>query len=150
MKLIATIRIAPGNVGWYDATTGIHLTISRPTADVYEGMNLTNIKRGIQYKTITLLSGSLNEDASVKAKEVKENKQKNIVLNEEVKSVVETTEKSTKEVVEVIEEKVIDTAVEVEIKETKEIKEETKETKKKAAPRKKAATTKKKEDKEEK
>lgn len=56
---IATIRLERGNVGWFDPLTNIHLTIRKPDAYVFEGMNTTNIRKGIQHKTIILMDGSL-------------------------------------------------------------------------------------------
>ena len=32
-KIIAVVKLAPGNIGWYDALTGIHLTLARPTSN---------------------------------------------------------------------------------------------------------------------
>lgn len=58
-KVKAIIKLANGNVGFYDNLTQIHLTILSPIANVYEGMNVTNLQRGVSCKTIEVLEGSL-------------------------------------------------------------------------------------------
>lgn len=60
-KIIAVVKLAPGNIGWYDALTGIHLTIARPTANVYSGSNTTNLTNALRERIIELSSGSLIE-----------------------------------------------------------------------------------------
>ena len=55
----AIIKLATGNVGFYDNLTKIHLTIASPIAKVFEGMNTTNLKNGVRCKTIEVLEGSL-------------------------------------------------------------------------------------------
>lgn len=56
---IAKIRISAGNPGWYDPLTNIHLTITRPTAFVYEGQNVTNIKNAVSFKLVQVVEGEL-------------------------------------------------------------------------------------------
>lgn len=80
-KPIANIRIAAGNPGWYDSLTNIHLTIARPTAFVYEGQNVTNVKNAIRHRIVSLIEGDL-EPISSKIKETPE--------VEEVRDVIET------------------------------------------------------------
>lgn len=80
-KPIAKIRIAAGNPGWYDSLTNIHLTIARPTAFVYEGQNVTNVKNAIRHRIVSLIEGDL-EPISSKIKETPE--------VEEVRDVIET------------------------------------------------------------
>lgn len=58
-RIIATIRLAPGEVGYYDELTKIYLTMSQPKANIYAYMNTSNILRSIRAKTIILVSGSL-------------------------------------------------------------------------------------------
>ena len=59
MNIIGIIRLAKGQVGYYDEKTNIHLTLSNPVAQVYDIMNTENLKKSIRYKTIELVSGSL-------------------------------------------------------------------------------------------
>lgn len=58
-KVIAEIKLAPGQVGFYDPLTNIHLTITHPFGKVYSGMNTTNLARSVKSKRLILLSGSL-------------------------------------------------------------------------------------------
>ena len=60
-KIIAVVKLAPGNIGWYDALTGIHLTIARSTAKVYSGSNTTNLVKALRERVIELVDGSLIE-----------------------------------------------------------------------------------------
>ena len=80
-KPIAKIRIAAGNPGWYDSLTNIHLTIARPTAFVYEGQNVTNVKNAIRHRIVSLIEGDLEPISS----EIKETPK-----DEEVRDVIET------------------------------------------------------------
>lgn len=57
--VLALVRLTAGNVGWYDPLTNIHLTIQKPEAYVFEGMNTKNLRQGVQHKTITVIDGSL-------------------------------------------------------------------------------------------
>lgn len=60
-KIIAVVKLAPGNIGWYDALTGIHLTLARPTSNVYSGSNTTNLTKALRERVIELVTGSLIE-----------------------------------------------------------------------------------------
>lgn len=64
--IIAEIRLSNGEVGWYDEYTRIYLTIMNPTAYVYAGMNLTQIKRSLASGRIRLVKGSLVKPEPVK------------------------------------------------------------------------------------
>lgn len=57
--IIARIRLTQGNAGWFDPSTNICLSISNPYADIESYMPVENIKRGLKYGTITLVSGSV-------------------------------------------------------------------------------------------
>ena len=74
MKPIGLVRLAPGEVGFYDELTRIHLTISKPQREILSGMNTTNIKRSVQSGRLLLVSGSLDPEADgAKAETVKVN-----------------------------------------------------------------------------
>ena len=60
-KIIAVVKLAPGNIGWYDALTGIHLTLARPTSNVYSGSNTTNLTKALRERVIELVKGSFIE-----------------------------------------------------------------------------------------
>lgn len=64
--VIAKIKLSPGNAGWYDYLTGIHLTIANPIAEVHAEMNLERIRIGLAYKTIELISGTVKEEEIIK------------------------------------------------------------------------------------
>ena len=101
--IIAEIRLSNGEVGWYDEYTRIYLTIMNPTAYVYAGMNLTQIKRSLASGRIRLVKGSLVKQEPVKPETSVET------------APVEAPEKQEKPVVEeapVIEEIVIEAPVE--------------------------------------
>ena len=104
---IAEIKLSPGQVGFYDELTNIHLTIASPFGQVYRGMNTSRIKASVASKKLILLSGTLSLDEII-ANEMKS--------AEAVEAPVAVEAKETEEsiAVEVIKETV---AVEV-IKET--------------------------------
>lgn len=58
--VIAEIRLAPGEVGYYDDYSRIYLNASRPTAKIYAGMNTVQIRKSIRSGRLRLVSGSLN------------------------------------------------------------------------------------------
>lgn len=58
-EVIAIIKLAPGEVGYYDELSKIHLTISRPKANVYDYMNTSRLLRSVKSKTLILVAGSL-------------------------------------------------------------------------------------------
>ena len=61
MQAIAKIRLARGEVGFYDDLTGIHLTRAKPDRYIYENMNTKNIRRGIKFGRLELVSGTLSK-----------------------------------------------------------------------------------------
>jgi hypothetical protein len=64
MSVIGIVRLAPGQVGYFDDVTRIHLTIASPEKPVISGMNTANLKRAVKSGRILLTTGSL--DATVK------------------------------------------------------------------------------------
>jgi hypothetical protein len=60
MDHIAVIRLAPGEVGFFDPHTKIHLTMAKQTAPVYPGPNLDGIRRSVKSKRLMLISGTLD------------------------------------------------------------------------------------------
>ena len=89
-RVIATIRLAMGRVAYYDELTRIHLPIDNPIQEIYEGMNLINIRKGVKNKSLTLLSGSLD----VK----NEDNKNNFIPVDNIKSAINKEEKKVKEV----------------------------------------------------
>ena len=62
---IAEIKLSPGQVGFYDELTNIHLTIASPFGQVYRGMNTSRIKASVASKKLILLSGTLSLDEAI-------------------------------------------------------------------------------------
>ncbi len=67
----AIIKLATGNVGFYDNLTRIHLTIASPIAKVLKGMNTTNLENGVRCKTIEVIEGSLYDAIDIPEEEIK-------------------------------------------------------------------------------
>lgn len=65
MKEIAVVRLAPGQVGFYDDLTRIHLTIAKPVEAVYSHMNTEKLKRAVAYRRIILVSGTLDPETNI-------------------------------------------------------------------------------------
>ena len=92
MNIIGIIRLAKGQVGYYDEKTNIHLTLSNPVAQVYDIMNTENLKKSIRYKTIELVSGSLDISHNKKEEEK--------IIEEQIKKAIKASEKPKKEKIE--------------------------------------------------
>lgn len=160
---IAKIALCPGQVGYYDEYSRIHLTLGKPEAVVYSGTNCAQIRRSIKAGTIRLVSGTLGEQvppfkivktktgAKLVSNAVKEHAP--VYAQTKVEDKVETKAEKTPVVEEtpaaepVIEEQVEETTVAEEAKEVvEEATEQTSETapatKKRAGRRKKATTEK--------
>ena len=85
--VIAEIRLAPGEVGYYDDYSRIYLNSARPTAKIYAGMNTTQIRRSIRSGRLRLISGSLNPEIKQEEKPVKPApKAEKPVIKDEVKT----------------------------------------------------------------
>ena len=144
-KVIAEIKLAPGQVGFYDPLTNIHLTITYPFGTVYSGMNTTNLLRSVKSKRLVLLSGSLSPTIIKKDVDTQKVTYSAKASNEvetasvEVKTEIESKAKAIQE--EVIE-KVKAATVEAEVAEVavEEVKEEAPKAKKKSSKKAKAET----------
>ena len=64
MEPIAIVRLAPGEVGFYDELTRIHLTIADPQKPVTKGMNVAGLRRSVKSKRLLLVSGSLEPETA--------------------------------------------------------------------------------------
>lgn len=58
-NVIATIKLAPGRVGFYDELSRIHLTLGAPTAAIYSGTNCARLRRAVRDGVIKLVDGTL-------------------------------------------------------------------------------------------
>lgn len=113
---IAELRLAPGQVGFYDELTNIHLTLTSPFASVYQGMNTSRLQQSVNSGRLILISGSLKpapvraaeevvvETKAVKTEEAKVEKAKPVekkveeIKVEEVAAAPLTVEAETEEV----------------------------------------------------
>lgn len=109
---IATIKLAPGEAGYYDEYSRIYLSSTRPDAVIYSGTNCTQIKRSIKSGRLRLVSGGFDkpvtepviEQPPVATEEAKEVpvQEEEVKPEEEVASaVVEEQASEVKEEVEV-------------------------------------------------
>lgn len=65
-KVIARIRLAKGETGYYDEKSGIFLNWSHPEADVVEGTDCSGLRLSRRCNRIKVLSGSLGKPKSLK------------------------------------------------------------------------------------
>lgn len=79
---IATIKLAPGEAGYYDEYSRIYLSSTRPDAVIYSGTNCTQIKRSIKSGRLRLVSGGFDKPVTEPVVE-----QQTPVITEEVKEV---------------------------------------------------------------
>ena len=100
-KIIAVVKLTPGNIGWYDELTGTHLTLARTTANVYSGSNTSNLLKALNSNIISVVSGSLIEgskeatyDIAPKMHKVVSLTEDKEVLTKETKSEVKKTTKT--------------------------------------------------------
>ncbi len=85
---IATIKLAPGEAGYYDEYSRIYLSSTRPDAVIYSGTNCTQIKRSIKSGRLRLVSGGFDKPVTESVAE-----QQTPVVTEEVKEVPVQEEK---------------------------------------------------------
>lgn len=84
-EIIAEIRLAPGEVGYYDDYSRIYLSTAKPVAKIYAGMNTTQIRRSIRSGRLRLISGSLFGPApKVEAEEPKKEKPIEVKVEEPI------------------------------------------------------------------
>ena len=60
-KVIARVKLNPGQGGYFDPISRIHLTHGDPEKDIYSDMNVSGIKAAVRNKRISLISGSLGD-----------------------------------------------------------------------------------------
>lgn len=70
MNEITIIELAPGQVGYYDDLSGIHLSLADKRAKVSKGVNTERLIKAVQAGKIKVVSGSLGSEA-IFAEEVK-------------------------------------------------------------------------------
>lgn len=102
-KIITSVKLAPGNRGYFDPLTGMNLSISNNIGYVREDDNIDNIRKAIKEGKILIVGGQLppaitiepiKEQAKPKAKvkkPVKENKIINTKKKEKENEITEIT-----------------------------------------------------------
>ena len=61
-EVIAVVRLQPGQGGYYDELSRVHLTIGNPQANIYAGTNCTQLRRSVKSGRLRLISGSFGPD----------------------------------------------------------------------------------------
>lgn len=69
-QVIGRVRLSKGRVGYFDELTRIHLTISKPEAPVFAGMNTANLKRAVRGGVLRLVAGSLELEQNKVVKDI--------------------------------------------------------------------------------
>lgn len=70
--MLAKITLAPGQIGFHDALSNIHLTVANPTAVVPVGANTEHLKEAVKDGKILLLTGTLSSTLKHREVEPKE------------------------------------------------------------------------------
>lgn len=84
-QVIGIVKLAPGEVGFYDEISKIHLTMSKPKAEVYDYMNTAKLIRAVRNKVLVLIAGSLNAARVVNEETPAKKKSVPTLITEEVK-----------------------------------------------------------------
>lgn len=86
-KIIASIKLAPGNRGYFDPLTGINLTISNSIGYIREDDDVSNIRKAIREGKVKIVGGQL-PPAINNIKPVKEvKKEKPVEIKKEEKKI---------------------------------------------------------------
>lgn len=97
-KVIAIVRLNPGQGAYYDELTRIHLTVRSPQANVYAGMNTEGLKRSVKSGRLRLVQGSFGPDDKPYFKIVYRNgKRVLVVINPTAPPMDNTNEKAKAE-----------------------------------------------------
>jgi hypothetical protein len=64
-EVIAVVRLALGEIGYYDDLSRTHITVTDPQRDIFAGTNCTQLRRAVKSGRIRLLSGSLGEEKTL-------------------------------------------------------------------------------------
>lgn len=97
-RIIASIKLAPGNRGYFDPLTGMNLSLSNNIGYIREGDKVDNIRRDIKDGKIKIVGGKLPPAVNIEQKQFKEEPVK-VEAKKELKVIKkETVEKKKKEV----------------------------------------------------
>lgn len=145
--IIATIKLALGEVGFYDPLSGIHLSIGNPVAYVRAGVNTSQLQSSVRSGRLILVEGSLGnpppEPISFAPRIAAEPREipgeEKVAPVEETRPVPEVTEAEKEAIRAAMEEKITEESVEEETTEEETIEESSNEpeTEKKSKKKKK-------------
>lgn len=145
--IIATIKLALGEVGFYDPLSGIHLSIGNPVAYVRAGVNTSQLQSSVRSGRLILAEGSLGnpppEPISFAPRIAAEPREipgeEKVAPVEETRSVPEVTEQEKEAIRAAMEEKTTEESVEEETAEEETVEENSNEpeTEKKSKKKKK-------------
>ena len=145
--IIATIKLALGEVGFYDPLSGIHLSIGNPVAYVRAGINTSQLQSSVRSGRLILIEGSLGnpppEPISFAPRIAAEPREipgeEKVAPVEETKPVPEVTEAEKEAIRAAMEEKTTEESVEEETTEEETVEENSNEpeTEKKSKKKKK-------------
>lgn len=139
-RIIASVKLAPGNRGYFDPLTGMNLSLSNNIGYIREGDKVDNIRRDIKDGKIKIVGGKLppavnieqkkeeepvKEEVQVKPKEVKKVFKKE-VKKEEPKKMEPIAEKK----VPVLKEKKEKDSISIDVKDKKKLEQESEPVKK--------------------
>ena len=83
-RIIASVKLAPGNRGYFDPLTGMNLSLSNNIGYVREGDKVDNIRRDIKDGKIKIVGGKLPPAVNIEQKPVKEEPVKEEPVKEKV------------------------------------------------------------------
>ncbi|MGM9543925.1 MAG: hypothetical protein ACI3T9_02970 [Romboutsia timonensis] len=92
-KIITSVKLAPGNRGYFDPLTGMNLSISNNIGYVREDDNIDNIRKAIKEGKILIVGGQLPPAITIEP--VKEQSKPEIPKVKEVKIKKPVKEKKT-------------------------------------------------------
>lgn len=96
-RIIASIKLAPGNRGYFDPLTGMNLSLSNNIGYIREGDKVDNIRKDIKDGKIKIVGGKLPPAVNIEQKQFKEEPVK-VEAKKELKVMKkETVEKKKKE-----------------------------------------------------
>lgn len=59
-KIFATVRLAPGEISYYDQVSGIQLNLNNPIMQISKDMNHSKIRQAIANGKLELVTGTLS------------------------------------------------------------------------------------------
>ena len=99
-KIIASVKLAPGNRGFFDPLTGINLKSNR-LGYIYEGDDVTNIRKAIREGILKIVGGKIPPAIHIepKTKPVCKEKEEHVIIEQimEIEERIKEIEKTIAE-----------------------------------------------------